>query len=451
MQQRGWPSLSVAVVHNQELVFSQAFGYADVENKIPATTETIYRAGSITKVFVATMLMQLVENGTVSLDDPLERYLPAYKPRSPFPGTRPSTLRQLATHTSGLPVDAPINFWHYYSSFLWIVLKGQIEMTWYVSKNELLATLPTLEIQHMPNKYSNYSNLGFQLLGIALEKAAQRPFTEYIQTKILKPLNMNNSCFELDDEQRSRFAVGYVYLEPDFDRYLAPEWDLNSATYSGGMFSTPEDLALFLAFQFRDNERDEAHILSGDGLRYMRTPNSVPKPDSFESYGLGWSVSRFQGYQVIAHSGGHLGFTARMEALPELELGIVTMTNARYPEGYIGPEKSVTRIILDKLIAVIQKGEQNISIDSDRVEPDRYTGRYAVAGDHVEAKVKIVDGKLYMTFIQDPEFNEPFLPVDRNRFCFETDPEKNPMLFFNEDDAGNIVSLEFLSFIFKKK
>jgi len=113
MQQRGWPSLSIAVVIDQKIVFSQAFGYADIDKNIRATTRTIYRVASMTKLFSATMLMQLAERGKVDLNDPLIKYIPAYKPKY-LPNTGPTTLRQLATHTAGLHVDAAQGFWHYF-------------------------------------------------------------------------------------------------------------------------------------------------------------------------------------------------------------------------------------------------------------------------------------------------------------------------------------------------
>lgn len=451
MEQRGWPSLSVAIVHDQDIIYKEAFGYADIENNKRATTETIYRSGSITKVFVGTMLMQLVERGKVGLEDRLDEYLPEYKPKSAFQGIRPTTLRQLATHTSGLPEDAAINFWHYYSVFLWIILKGNIDLTWYVPKDELLATVPSVEIAHVPQKYSNYSNFGYQLLGIALERAAGMPFEEYIASNILIPLDMARSGFELTNEQRSRFAVGYVYLEPEFDQYIAPEWNLGAAVYSGGLYSTPEDLARFLAFQFLDGKNEKSEIMSSDGLRLLRTPQAVPKPNKTESYGLGWGVYRIEGYQGIGHSGSHLGFFARMEALPELKLGIAIMTNARYPQGYIGPEKRITRIILEKLISVIEEEKPEVAFDPNEINLDQYTGRYAVAGDYAEAKLYIEKQELYMTLIQQPDFNEQFLPIGMHHFCFASDPEKNPMLVFDVDESGNVISLRFLSHVFRKK
>jgi len=113
MQQRGWPSLSIAIVLDQKIIYSQAFGYADVDKKIPATTNTIYRIASMTKLLNATMLMQLAERGKVDINDPLVKYIPAYKPKY-LPNTGPTTLHQLATHTAGLHVDAAQCFWHYF-------------------------------------------------------------------------------------------------------------------------------------------------------------------------------------------------------------------------------------------------------------------------------------------------------------------------------------------------
>ena len=100
-EESGLPSLSIAIVYDRDFIYNQAFGYADLEKKIPATTKTIYPIGSITKVFVATMLVQLAEAGIVTLDTPVKKYLSEYKVKSPYKGTQLTTLRQLAMHTSG--------------------------------------------------------------------------------------------------------------------------------------------------------------------------------------------------------------------------------------------------------------------------------------------------------------------------------------------------------------
>ena len=450
MQQRGWPSLSIAIVLDQKIIYSQAFGYADVDKKIPATTNTIYRVASMTKLFNATMLMQLAERGKVNLNDPLIKYIPAYKPKY-LPNTGPTTLRQLATHTSGLHVDAAQGFWHYFSNFEWVVSKGKEKIVWGVMKNDLLSTLDKVEIEYTPNMYPHYSNFGFQLLGIALENAAHEPFEKYIKSNILDPLDMRNSDFSLNDEQQNRFAVGYTYLEPDFQRYRAPDWDLSILKYSGGLYSTPEDIARFISFQFRDQSNNDQKILSGDGLRFMHTPQTMRSPESHDTYGIGWAVYEYEGHQVMGHGGGHWGFGSKVEILPDLKLGVVAMTNCNYPQGYLGPDKDLTRIIIEKFIPILEAKKTEPAFNPRNVDLQKYSGRYTVPGDYAHADVQVRDDTLCFSLVEKPQFNAAILPVGLHRFCFAVYPEKNPMFRFSTDDSGKVVNLEFFEFRFKKK
>jgi CubicO group peptidase (beta-lactamase class C family) len=449
MQQRGWPSLSVAIVLDQKVIFSQAFGYADVDKKIPATTKTIYRIASMTKLLNATMLMQLAERGMVDINDPLVKYIPAYKPKY-LPNTGPTTLRQLATHTSGLHVDAAQGFWHYFSNFEWVVTKGKEKIVWGVSKNDLLSTLDKVEIEYTPNMYPHYSNFGFQLLGIALENAAREPFEKYIKSNILDPLEMRNSDFSLNEEQQARVAVGYTYLEPDFQRYRAPAWDLSIIKYSGGLCSTPEDIARFISFQFRDQSNNDRKILSGDGLRFMHTSQTMRSPESHDTYGIGWAIYEYEGHQVMGHGGGHWGFGSKVEILPELKLGVVIMTNCNYPQGYIGPDKDLTRIIIEKFIPILETKKAEPEFDPRNVNIQKYSGVYAVPGEYAHAEVHIKNDTLFFSLMEKPEFNAAILPVGLHRFCFAVDPGKHPMFRFNTNDSGKVISLEFLEFCFKK-
>jgi len=450
MHQRGWPSLSIAIVLDQKIIYSQAFGYADVDKKIPATTNTIYRIASMTKLFNATMLMQLAERGKVNLNDPLSKYIPGYKPKYPV-NTGPTTLRQLAAHTSGLHVDAAQGFWHYFSNFEWVVTKGKEKIVWGVTKNDLLSALDKVEIEYTPNTYPHYSNFGFQLLGIALENAAHEPFEKYIKSNILNPLDMRNSDFILNSEQQTRFAVGYTYLEPDFQRFRAPDWDLSILKYSGGLYSTPEDIAHFISFQFRDLMDSDSKILSGDGLRLMRTPQTLRDPKSEDTYGIGWAIYEYEGHPIMAHAGGHWGFSVKAEVLRDLKLGVIIMTNCNYPQGNIGPNKDLTRIIIDKFIPILETKKTEPAFGSRIVDNEKYSGRYVIPGDYAHADIKVKDDTLYISLVEQPQFIAAILPVGLHRFCFAVDPGKNPMIRFDTDDSGKIVSLEFLEFRFKKK
>jgi CubicO group peptidase (beta-lactamase class C family) len=450
MQQRGWPSLSVAIVLDQKIIYSEAFGYAEIDRKIPSTTKTIYRIASMTKLFTATMLMQLAERGIVNINDPLIKYLPNYKPKYPT-NCGPTTLRQLATHTAGLHVDAAQGFWHYLSNLQWVVSRGKEKIFWGVTKNDLISTLDKVEIEYTPNMYPNYSNFGFQLLGIALETAAHEPFEKYVKTNILDPLGMNNSDFNLNDEQQKRFAIGFTYLEPDFQRFISPTWEMDILKYSGGLYSTPEDIARFISFQFRDQTEDDKKILSGDGLRFMRSQQTLRSPLTDDVYGIGWSMYDYEGYQVLSHAGGHWGFASKVSVLPDLKLGVVVMTNCNYPGGYIGPDKEFTRTIYEKFVPVLAKKKTETAFDVKKVDLKKYSGEYALPGDYAHAELITKNDTLYFSLKEKPEFNGAILPVGLNQFCFAADPGRHPMLIFSADDSGNIVSLKFLEFSFKKK
>ena len=450
MHQRGWPSLSIAVVLDQKILFSRAFGYSDVDRKIPATPKTIYRVGSITKLFAATMLMQLAERGIVHLDDPVIRYIPSYKPVYPA-NSGPTTLRQLATHTSGLHVDAAQGFWHYLSNFEWVVAKGKENIVWGVTKSDLVSTLDSVEIEYTPGTYPHYSNFGYQLLGIALEGVAHEPFEKYIKANILDPLEMKDSDFRLNDEQQTRFAVGYTYLEPDFQRHLAPDWDLTLLKYSGGLYSTPEDIARFISLQFRDGVSGDSKILSGDGLRFMRTPQTLCSPQSGDTYGIGWAMYEYEGRPIIAHAGGHWGFSAKVEVLRDLKLGVVIMTNCNYPQGNLGPEKDLTRIIIDQFVPILDRKKTELVFDPRKLDLHAYAGRYVLPGNYAHADVSVKNDTLYFSLIENPQFYAAILPAGVNQFCFAFDSGRHPMVRFDTDESGRVVTLEFLDFRFKRK
>ncbi|MBN2200669.1 beta-lactamase family protein [bacterium] len=449
MEQRGWPSLSITIVLDQKIIYSQAFGFADVDRRIPATTKTIYRVASMTKLFTATMLMQLAERGKVNLNDPLIRYLPDYQPKYPA-NTGPTTLRQLATHTAGLHVDAGQAFWHYLSNFQYVVSRAREKIVWGITKDDLLSSLDKIEIEYTPNHYPHYSNLGYQLLGIALESAAHEPFETVIKTNILDPLNMKDSNFNLDVDQQARFAVGYTYLEPDFQRFRAPEWDLSILKYSGGLYSTPEDIARFISFQFQDQMENHLNVLSGDGSRLMRTPQTLRDPESGDTYGIGWALYEYEGHPIIAHAGGHWGFSVKAEVLPEYKLGVVIMTNCNYPQGDIGPEKDLTKIIISKILPVLDSKKSEPLPDSRKGDLLRYSGTYSIPGEFAHAEVQLKNDTLQFSLIEKPDFYAAILPVGINQFCFAIDPGKNPMFQFGTDAKGAIVELKFLGYIFRK-
>src|SRR6266545_2298543 len=198
-------SVTVGFVSGSDLVWTRSYGFADSEKKIPATSQTLYRIGSVTKEFTALMLLQLVQNGKVHFSDPVEKYFPEInKVQGRFPNAPPITLIQLATHTSGLDRE-PKNTEAY--------LKGPVA-EW---EKVLIEALPHTRYIYEPGLRFSYSNIGYAILGAALSRAAGQPYVNYVDQRIFKPLGMTSSFFEPNDRIRSRIARGYANEDGKID------------------------------------------------------------------------------------------------------------------------------------------------------------------------------------------------------------------------------------------
>jgi len=195
-------SVTVGIVSGKQLIWTKSYGDADMEKKIPADAGTVYRIGSITKMFTALMLEQLVETGKVHLSDPVEKYFPEIKDvKGAFPDAAPITLIQLATHTSGLgrePDDVAI------------ATAGPVA-EW---EKTLIAALPHLKYDFEPGTRFSYSNIGYAILGAALSRAAGEPYVEYVPKHIFAPLGMTHSAMEWNAQMATHLAKGYQVMGP---------------------------------------------------------------------------------------------------------------------------------------------------------------------------------------------------------------------------------------------
>jgi CubicO group peptidase (beta-lactamase class C family) len=306
-QRRGVSGMSVSVVYDQSLLWSKGFGVADVETGEPATSTTLYRVGSITKLFTDTMMMQLRDEGKLNLDDPLQTYIPELQITNPYGGSQP-TLRELASHTSGLPREAPLNYWRERE---------------FPTEDQLIASLRNASLVGPPGTTYQYSNLGVALEGIALERVAGEQYISYETRHILAPLGMTDSGFTLTDAVRSRLAVGSTAVSassggqdrlPDFVA-LAPAAEL---------YTSVDDIAKFMSLQFRDG--DSSDVLSGASLREMRSLDSRGGPSDFA---IGWELGSIAGHSTIGHPGVVYGFTTQITLIPDAKLGVAVFTNGR--------------------------------------------------------------------------------------------------------------------------
>ena len=307
MQEKNIPALSVALVEDQTIIWAEGFGFVDPEKKIPATYETLYRAGSVSKLFTDIGIMQLVERGEIGLDAPITRYLPSFQPRNPF--RKPITLRQLMSLRSVLVRESPVG--HYFDP----------------DEPSLAATVKSLNrtiLVYEPGTRTKYSNAGVATVGAVLEAVKGVPFETHIQNAVLDRIGMESSSFARTERVRGQLARGTMWTV-DGRTFPAPTFQLGTGP-AGNLTSNVIDLGKFLAALFNGGEGEKGRILKPQTLAQMWVPQFVPV-ERRSGFGLGFAISDFEGYLRVGHGGAVYGFSTELAALPEEKLGIVLMAS----------------------------------------------------------------------------------------------------------------------------
>jgi CubicO group peptidase (beta-lactamase class C family) len=304
MAQNEITGISIALIDDQQVIWQQGFGYADLENKTPATPETIYRAGSIAKLFTAAATMQLAEHGKLDIDQPLAAALPEFSIRTRFPNASPVTPRNIMCHHSGLP-----------SNFLQGLFVREPDRFESVVANirDEYHTFP-------PNYVFSYSNLGMALLGAAIQKVSGEPFDAYMEGHFFQPLGMPQTSF--------------------VPRPIAKAYDRNKEIEvfsmrdmpAANLLSNVVDLSQFLKMHFADGKVGSRQVLAPASLHEMVRIQNKSFPLTFGQYvGLGWMMSGIDipgGGPVASHGGSLPDSHSMMAILPEHKLGVIVLSNS---------------------------------------------------------------------------------------------------------------------------
>ncbi len=305
MASKDIPAFSISLVDDQEIIWAKGFGMADPDENIPATAETVYRIGSVSKLFTDIGIMQLVEKGELDLDAPITDYLPHFTPINPF--DKPITLRQLMSHRSGLIREPPI---------------GNYFDTTEPSLAETIASVNPTELVYEPETKTKYSNAGIAAVGLVLEETQGEAFAEYLKQAVLKPIGMTNSSFAPEEAIMSKLAKAYMWTL-DGKTFEAPTFELGMAP-CGCMYSTMIDLGLFLSTLFNGGEGAQGRMLQPETLKKMWMPQYA-KPGAKQGYGIGFAVDELDGHRRVGHAGGIYGFATQLYGLPDAKLGVAAV------------------------------------------------------------------------------------------------------------------------------
>lgn len=317
----GVGGISIGVVSGGTLIWSKHYGYAEAETKRAATNDTEYRIGSITKQFTALALLSLVEDGKMRLTDPLEKYVPELKQvKNAYAGTPPVTLLQVATMHAGLAREpgcanhsvGPLSVW----------------------QKKVIDCLPQTEYVNEPGTTYLYSNIGYASLGLAIERAAGKPFTDVVLERVVRPLGMARTAWEPTPDVRKNLAHGYqLPAGGGTASRKNPDTELEGRGYrvpNGALFSTMTDLARFVAWELGESparvikkETQEANY----ARVFVTGPANASSPALASGYGVGFQVNRRGDVVILGHGGATAGYLTAAFVHRPSKLGVIVLRN----------------------------------------------------------------------------------------------------------------------------
>ncbi len=287
------PGLSLAVIKDGTVVKVAGYGFADLEARIPAQPDTVYKIGSVSKQFIATGIMLLAQDGRLTLDDPIARYL-----KDAPPSWSPITIRHALTHTAGLVRESP-----------------SFAPTRIQSDADLIAAVYPLPLRFEPGQKWEYSNVGYFILADIIRVVGGRAWPEFLRDRVFAPVEMSSTWPTNTRAEVHKRAVGYTGND---NSRRADDWPALRA--SGAFLSTVLDLAKW------DAQLSTTRILHADSRRQMWAPVRL-KDGTTAPYGFGWHIDTWSGRARIRHGGGLPGFISEFARFEDERLTIIALAN----------------------------------------------------------------------------------------------------------------------------
>ena len=330
------PGLTAVVTDKKETKWTGSFGFSNGVQ--PMRVENTFSICSISKLFTAVAIMQLVEDGKINLDDPIQKVLPWFDINNDFKDAPELTIKSILSHSSGLPRESNHPYW-----------------SWpdfpFPTKQDVIDELKNQEMLYPPSKYYQYSNLGLSLLGFIVEEVTQTNFDDYVNQNILIPLSMNNTKTYMSTEDYGKnLTLGYSSLNRNNEREKVNFFNADGIAAAAGFTSNVEDLAKFARWQIDLVKSLEKNILSPETLKLMHEIHWDDKLTSV-TRGLGFGVYNFDGENWVGHGGSCPGYRSQLYINTNKELAYSVMINSSgtSPTKYIdGIHEILSNVTLKK-------------------------------------------------------------------------------------------------------
>ena len=350
-----FPGYAFGIVVDGNLVFKSSGGYANLEQKIPASSSSMFRIASMSKSFTSLAILQLRDQGKLHLDDPVEMYIPTMKGQGLTKDAPVITIRHLMSHSAGFPEDNP-----------W----GDRQLA--DTEEELLKLIKEgISFSNAAGLEYEYSNLGFTMLGYIIHKVTGLTYDAYIKKNILLPIGMNETTFEYANVPETSLANGYRYINNNWRK----ETLLHDGIYGamGGMITSIDMFSKYVALHemaWPERNDTETFPVKRSSIREMHQsskfislmPNytypsgRVLAATNSYTYGLNWMHDAL-GRNSVGHSGGLPGFGSNWRFMPQYGIGVILFANVTY-----APTSVINSAVLDTIIQLAKLKPRVISI-----------------------------------------------------------------------------------------
>ena len=291
------PGLALTIVKGGQATKIAGYGCANLELNVPVIPDTVFEIGSVTKQFTAGLILMLAQDGKLSVDGKIGRYL------SQIPETwRDITIRHLLTHTSGIKSYTGLD---------------GFELRRHLTQAQFIAAIGKQPLEFQPGHAWKYSNTGFNLLGFIVENVSGRNYWDFLSERILRPLGMTSTTNRLPSLIIPHRASGY---EQTNHILINRDYDLTDVFSAGALVSTVGDLAKW------NKAMDHDDLLNPSSKQAMWRP-AVLNDGTATQYGFGWRIETFEGHKNIGHGGSTSGFSATIQRFPDDQLAIIILTN----------------------------------------------------------------------------------------------------------------------------
>ena len=380
------------VEKDHKVLFKEAFGYKDLEKKIPLTVTDRFQIGSNTKQFVAASILKLQEEGRLSIEDSLIKYFPE------LPQYKDIKIKDILNHTAGIPnYTDQEKFWE------------AVDPSVFLTSKDILSYVKDLPLEFEVGKKWHYSNTGYILAGDIIKIVTGKSWDEYISENFLRPLQMTNSGYDVVFENASD-VINYMMAD---GKFVHPSFNLSWASSAGALYSTLDDVSKWMSIY------DESTLLSEASKKRMQTP--------LFRYGLGIFLEKYHGEEEVSHSGRTPGFTSKVTYLKKSKLKVIVFNNTD------GDTESVTGVLMGfyhhgKGLAI-----KTALYPMTQEQLQNYVGQYA-SGNFV-VNVFLKDGKLFL----QPDGQPPYemKPNDKDSFNLSGISGEE----FTRDANGNILGI----------